>query len=283
MSLPTPARLIADAVARLAAFPNPQLDAETLFRGVSGFDRASLLARLDEPVEPGVAARFAAAVARRANHEPIQYILGIAAFWRDEFIVTPAVLIPRPDTEILIEAVAARLRPLAAPRLLDVGTGSGCIALSLLRELPGARAVAVDLSGGALEIAGRNAAQLGLRSRIDLRISRWFEALDATEVFDAVVSNPPYVARGDEPSLPIEVREHEPALALFAEPGDDLSSYREILGGLGNHLGADGLLALEVGAGQADRVAELLSDAGLRSIEILNDLARIPRVAIARR
>ena len=283
MSLPTPARLISDAIARLAAFPNPQLDAETLFRGVSGLDRAAFLTRLDEPVEPGVAARFDAAVSRRAGHEPIQYILGIAAFWRDDFIVSPAVLIPRPDTETLIEAVAARLRPLLAPRLLDIGTGSGCIALSLLRELPGSSAVAVDLSDEALEIARRNADRLGLRSRIALRRSRWLQELDPTEAFDAIVSNPPYVARAEEPSLPEEVRGHEPSLALFADESDDLSSYRAIIGGLGDHLDPSGLLAFEVGAGQSDRVAPLLAEAGFRSVEVLNDLAQIPRVVIGRR
>ena len=283
MSLPTPARLIAGAAARLAAFPNPRLDAETLFRGVSGLDRAAFLSRLDEPVEPGVAARFDAAVARREHHEPIQYILGVAAFWRDDFIVSPAVLIPRPDTEILIEAVAARLRPLFAPRLLDIGTGSGCIALSLLRELPGARAVAVDLSGEALDVARRNADRLGLGARIALRRSRWLQALDPAETFDAIVSNPPYVARADEPSLPEEVRGHEPALALFADASDDLSSYRAIIGELGDHLDPSGLLAFEVGAGQSDRVARLLTEAGFGAVEAHNDLARMPRVVIGRR
>ncbi len=283
MSLPTPERLISDATARLAAFPNPQLDAEMLFRGVSGQDRATLLARAGEPIEPAVAAKFEAAVARRERHEPIQYILGTAAFWRDDFIVSPAVLIPRPDTEVLIEAVAARLRSLSAPRLLDIGTGSGCIALSLLRELPNARAVAVDLSDEALDIAGRNADRLGLRSRITLRRSRWLQALDPTETFDAVVSNPPYVARADEPSLPEEVRGHEPALALFAEASDDLSSYRAIIGELGDHLDPSGLLAFEVGAGQSGRVAQLLAEAGFDTVEVLNDLAPIPRVVIGRR
>ena len=283
MSLPTPARLISSAVTRLAAFSNPRLDAEMLFRGVSGFDRATLLSRADEPVEPAVAGRFETALARRERHEPIQYILGTAAFWRDEFIVTPAVLIPRPDTETLIEAVAARLRPLPAPRLLDIGTGSGCIALSLLRELPAARAVAVDVSEDALDVARRNAERLGLASRIELRRSRWLDAIAPGEGFDAIVSNPPYVARSDESSLPEEVRAHEPALALFADASDDLSSYRAIIGELDDHLDPSGLLAFEVGAGQADRVARLLAESGLNSVDILDDLAPIPRVVIGRR
>ncbi|MBX7184687.1 MAG: peptide chain release factor N(5)-glutamine methyltransferase, partial [Vicinamibacteria bacterium] len=167
MPLRTQAGLIAAAAQRLAALPNPQLDAEMLFRGLSGLDRASLLARGDDPVEPALESRFETAVARRERHEPIQYILGKAAFWRDEFLVTPAVLIPRPDTETLVEAVFTRLARVAAPTLLDLGTGSGCIALSLLRELPEARAVAVDLSEEALAVARRNAETLGLHSRID--------------------------------------------------------------------------------------------------------------------
>ncbi len=279
----TPAGLITGAAARLAAFPNAQLDAEMLFRGVSGFDRTTLLTRADEPVEPAVAEKYQAALARRERHEPIQYILGVAAFWRDEFIVTPAVLIPRPDTETLVEAVALRLRPLQAPRLLDIGTGSGCIALSLLRELKDARAVAVDVSDHALDVARRNAARLGLDARIDLRRSRWLDAIARGDAFDAIVSNPPYVARSDEPSLPEEVRAHEPALALFADAADDLSSYRAIIGELDDHLEASGLLAFEVGAGQAERVASLLTEAGFHSVEVLDDLAHMPRVVLGRR
>jgi release factor glutamine methyltransferase len=283
MSLPTAARLISDAANRLASLPHPQLDAEMLFRGLSGLDRAALLAGGDQAVEPGMVDRFEAAVARRERHEPLQYILGSAPFWRDDFIVTPAVLIPRPDTEILVEAVAGRLRPVPAPALLDLGTGSGCIALSLLRELKEAHAVAVDVSEEALDVARRNAERLGLRSRIELRRSRWFDAVGAAEAFDAIVSNPPYVARADERELAREVRDHEPALALFADPSDALSSYRAILGGLDRHLGPSGLLAFEVGAGQSDRVARLLAEAGFTSVEILNDLARIPRVVLGRR
>ena len=231
---------------------------------------------------PDVLAAFDEAVARREAHEPVQYILGTASFWRDEFVVNRAVLIPRPDTELLVEAVAARLRPEASPVILDIGTGSGCIALSLLRELAGARAVAVDLSEAALVVAGHNAWRLGLGPRIDLRWSRWFDAIKPVEVFDAIVSNPPYVARADIPSLPREVSEHEPSLALFADDADDLSSYRAILPGIAARLKPGGLLALEVGAGQAERVASLAAASGLGSIETLRDLAGIPRVVLAR-
>jgi release factor glutamine methyltransferase len=179
--------------------------------------------------------------------------------------------------------VAARLRPVAGPELLDIGAGSGCIALSLLRELKDARAVALDISADALDVARENARLLGLDSRIDLRTSRWLSALAPEETFDAVVSNPPYVARADALGLAREVREHEPALALFADASDVLSSYRAILGEVNRHLEPGGLLALEVGAGQAERVAGLVADAGFRSLEILGDLAGIPRVVLGRR
>ena len=277
------AELIEAAAKRLSPSPSRALDAEALFRGASGMSRAALLSQGDEPVYPDVLARFEAAIARRERHEPIQYILGRTAFWRDEFIVSEAVLIPRADTEVLVEAVAIRLRDLQAPLVLDLGTGSGCIALSLLRELRTARALAVDLSEGALGVAALNAERLGLDARLDLRLSRWFDAVRSTETFDAIVSNPPYVARADEAGLPREVREFEPALALFAEPSDDLSSYRAILAGLDPHLKRSGLLAVEVGVGQSDRVADLVKTGGLQSIEILNDLAGIPRVVLGRR
>jgi release factor glutamine methyltransferase len=279
----TASRLIENAAAQLAHLSNPRLDAEMLFRGLSGLDRAALLARGEEPVEPALAAKYEAAVDRRSRHEPVQYILGTAAFWRDEFLVTPAVLIPRPDTETLVEAVAARLGAVPAPTLLDIGTGSGCIALSLLRELKDARAVALDVSEAALDVARENARRLGHEPRIDLRHSHWLSALAPDETFHAVVSNPPYVARADAPGLAEEVREHEPAMALFADASDDLSSYRSILGELEGHFAAPGLLAFEVGAGQAERVAPLLEAAGFRSIEILNDLAGIARVVLGRR
>lgn len=283
MAPQTAARLIAEAAVRLGHLPNPSLDAELLLRGLSGLSRADLLARGNEPVDGGVVAAFEAAVARREHHEPVQYILGKAAFWRDEFVVNPAVLIPRPDTEILVETVATRLRGVEAPRLLDIGTGSGCIALSLLRELPRARALAVDFSEAALEVARMNAATLGLESRIDFLLSRWLDAVPEDASFDAIVSNPPYVAPSERSSLSPEVREFEPGLALFAEGADDLSSYRAIVGQVGNRLKPSGLLAFEVGLGQATRVADLLRDTEFASVETVDDLAGIARVVLARR
>ncbi len=300
MAPQTAARLIVEAAARLGLvgqpgregtqqraptgpLPNPRLDAELLFRGVTGWSRADLLARGDAPVADVTVAAFAAAVARRERHEPVQYILGKAAFWRDEFVVNPAVLIPRPDTEILVEAVASRLRDVEAPWLLDIGTGSGCIALSLLRELPRVRALAVDVSEAALEVARANAIALGLESRINFLLSRWLDAVPDDAVFDAIVSNPPYVAPAERSRLAPEVREFEPGLALFAEDADDLSSYRGIVAQIGGRLSSSGLLAFEVGLSQDGRVADLLRDTGFATVETVNDLAGISRVVLARR
>jgi release factor glutamine methyltransferase len=278
----TAAGMIASAAERLSGLPNPELDAEMLFLGVSGLNRAALLSGRPDRVATSVASAFEVAVARRERHEPIQYILGTAAFWRDDFLVNEAVLIPRTDTEILVEAIADRLRTEAEPRILDLGTGSGCIALSLLRELPRARALAVDLSEAALRLAVQNSKHLTLDARIEFRVSTWFSAIQSTERFAAVVSNPPYVARIDEPSLPKEVRDFEPGLALFADQGDDISSYRAILRGIGTRLDPGGLLGFEVGIGQADRVASLLAEGGFASIEVLPDLSGIPRVILGR-
>ncbi len=279
------AQVIAAATSRLVAagLPDPEIDAEFLFRGLSGLNRAEVLARGRDALDPRTAERYEVALRRRETHEPLQYILGIAAFWRDEFAVTPAVLIPRPETEVLVEAAASRLRGVAAPRLLDIGAGSGCLGLSLLRELPDARLVALDLSPAALDVARRNAERLGLAPRAEFRHSNWFSALAAGETFDAVVSNPPYVARADEASLPRDVREFEPALALFADADDDISSYRRIVAGLRPHLVPGGLLGFEVGMGQADRVRAVMSDGGLAALEVLDDLAGIPRVLLGRR
>lgn len=279
----TAAQLIEAAALRLSGLPDPGLDAELLFRGVSGLSRAGLLARSREPVEGGWESAFEAAVARRLRHEPVQYILGTAGFWRDEFVVNEAVLIPRPETEILVEAVATRLRASEQARLLDVGTGTGCVALSLLRELPHGRALCVDLSPAALAIAALNSKRLGFEQRAEFRASRWFATIDRDEVFDAIVSNPPYVARTDEPSLPRSVREFEPRMALFADEYDDLSSYRAIAAGFRPHLVQGGLLALEVGMGQAGQVAALLSASDLAHVEVIPDLAGIPRVVLGRK
>lgn len=279
------AQVIEAATARLTAagLPDPEIDSEFLFRGISGLSRAEVFARGREMADADLAPRFEMALRRREAHEPLQYILGVAAFWRDEFVVTPAVLIPRPETELLVEAAVVRLRDLPTARILDIGAGSGCLGLSILREMEAARLVAVDLSTDALDVARTNAERLGLEGRAEFRQSDWLSGLRAGEMFDAIVSNPPYVARADEASLPRDVREFEPALALFAEADDDISSYRRIIEALGEHLLPGGLVGFEVGMGQAERVRAFMAGAGLSALEVLDDLAGIARVVLGRK
>ena len=268
---------------RLGHLPNPRLDAEFLFLGLSGWTRARLLAEPSTEVPASIAGPFHDAIERRALQEPVQYILGRTHFWRDEFKVTPSVLIPRPDTEVLVELVTARLRHVNDPLILDLGTGSGCIALSLLRDLQQARVVAVDVSAAALDVARENAASLGLENRAAFTVGTWYAGLDPETRFDAIVSNPPYVAQEDALTLAAEVREFEPHLALFADPCDDLSSYRAILSGATDRLKPRGLVAVEVGAGQAARVADLARSLGFEALEIRKDLAGIDRVVAGTR
>ena len=276
------ASLTDEGAERLRALPNGRLDAELLFRSASGLTRAQILAHPQDVVTEDVAKAFRTSLERREKHEPVQYITGRAAFWRDEFKVTPAVLIPRPETEMLVELLSNGLRAVESPLVLDIGTGSGCIALSILRELPAARAVGIDISDAALAIAQENAGALGLNEPIAFVRSHWLDAL-GSQAFDAIVSNPPYVAKTDEASLPRDVREFEPHLALFADEDDDLSSYRAIVESIGERLKTGGLLAFEVGVGQAERVADLLTEGGYGSVAIRVDLQGIPRVVLGRR
>lgn len=287
--------LLADAVARLracAAPPrDPEADASFLLRESWGLSRAALLARRDETVPSDVVPLFESRIERRLTGEPVQYIVGHAQFYRDTFLVTPAVLIPRPETEVLVEAAIERLRPLNEPRVLDIGTGSGCIALSVLRDLPTATAVAVDASEDALGVARENATRLGLAARCTFVQSDWNDVrIDSVHgPFDAILSNPPYVP-ADEP-LPVEIARFEPALALSPRGDDPLRSYREILRVAPGMFAASPpdvappttpFLAFEVGRGQAQAVAEISKEAGLVHEITLPDLAAIPRVVIAR-
>lgn len=274
--------LLARGTERLAHLDSGALDAEYLLRALSGLSRGRLLAEPDALVAPSAAHAYGAALARRAEHEPLQYILGKAAFWRDEFIVTPSVLIPRPETEILVELTATRVRDVSAARVLDVGTGSGCLGLSILRELPSASLVALDLSREALLVAEENARALGLSDRTRFALSCWYDALAEGDTFDAIVSNPPYVALSDRAILAPQVRDFEPALALFADERDDLSSYRALVDGVRDHLRPGGFVGFEVGIGQADRVARLFEASGFAELDVVSDLAGIPRVVAGR-
>ena len=281
----TVAALLFDAAATLAAagVEAPDRDAERLLRHVLGWDRARLIAHPEHDVPAELAASFGALLARRASREPLQYILGTQAFWKHEFLVTPAVLIPRPETEILVETSLELLRGIERPRVVDVGTGSGCVALSLAAERPDAELHATDTSAPALGVAIENARRLGLEGRVAFHhgdllapVARFAGRIDL------VVSNPPYVDPAERKALAPEVRDHEPALALFP-PGDPLSVYRRLARASASSLRPGGWLVVELGQGQASSVQAACRDEGLGPTRLDRDLAGIPRSLAARR
>jgi len=264
-------------------------DAATLLRHTLGISQAAMLADPARTLTQEEATAYEAMILRRAANEPIQYITGEQEFYGLALRVTRAVLIPRPETELLVEAVLeegkdARLH--SAHRILDVGTGSGAIAIVLAHNLPGALITAVDLSGAALEVARGNAARHGLAERIQFLESDLLEGLADTEGrwdasgWDVIVSNPPYVPDTDGSCLHPQVREYEPSVALFAGT-DGMEVYRRLIPQARAALRPNGLLALEIGYGQKEAVAELLH--GWKEVRFLDDLQQIPRIALARR
>ena len=256
-----------------AGVDNGRLDGELLLAATLGLDRVGLYLNYDRPMEPAELEGFREFVKRRARREPLQYILGTTEFWSLPFKVTPAVLIPRPDTEILVEEALKRADD--ALSILDVGTGSGAIAVALAHELPAAQVVAVDCSPEALAVARDNAALNGVDGRIAFQEGDLF-ALESAE-YDLVLSNPPYIPVADIPTLMPEVRDHEPRGALVGGE-DGLEAYRALARQAPTLLRAQGWLLVEVGIGQAEAVAELLETAGLGHITVRADYAGIPRV-----
>jgi release factor glutamine methyltransferase len=278
----TAAALLADAAATLAAagVDSPGSDAERLLRHVLGWDRATLLASPDRAVPEAEAERFRALVQRRAAREPLQYIVGTQAFWKHEFVVTPDVLIPRAETELLVEVALEQVRGVERPVIVDVGTGSGCVALSIAAERPDAEVQATDVSGPALEVARENARRLGLEGRVAFHQGHLLEPLSGLEVH-LIVSNPPYVDPSEHEALAPEVRDHEPRRALFP-PGDALSVYRRLVPGSARLLRAGGALAVEIAPSIRGDVVRLFTEAGFADATARADLAGRPRVVCAR-
>lgn len=255
-------------------------DASLLVAAALGLDRAGLIARPDRLLTSSEIATIDALIARRAAGEPVARILGRREFWSLELAISPAVLDPRPDTEILVETALRALPDRAAPwRIADLGTGSGAILLALLSELPQAQGVGIDRSTAALAIARANAGRLGYGARTRFVEGNWLAGL--TEVFDIVVSNPPYIATGEIAALAVEVRDHDPHLALDGGV-DGLNAYRAILATLPGRLAPGGILAMEIGATQAQAVDRLCRDAGLKPENPVKDLAGHERVILAR-
>ena len=258
-----------------AGVAGAERDALRLLAHAAGWDVGRLSIELGQPIASDIAVRFDHAIAQRAAGRPVAKITGWRDFWAGRFRVTDDVLDPRPDTETLIEA--ALQHPFQ--RVLDLGTGSGCIVLSLLAERPAATGVGCDISPAALDVARANAADHGLGPRVSFVQSDWFSAIEGR--FDLVVSNPPYIALDEMADLAIEVRAHDPFCAL-SDGGDGLGAYRSIAAGIGRVLRPHGMVLVEIGPSQGAAVAQLFQNAGLTEIAVLPDLDGRDRVVCAK-
>jgi release factor glutamine methyltransferase len=283
------------ATLRAAEVPSHTLAAELLLMHVLGRDRAWIYTHPEDPLEPAAADRYFALVARRAAGEPTQYLTGKQEFWGLELEVTQAVLIPRPETEHVVEVALERLGsrgikinmktglPTPPLRIADVGTGSGCLAVALAHELPHAEVLATDISAPTLEVARRNSARHRVAERIHLLQTDLLASVNEANPFDLVVSNPPYVARNESHHLSREVREHEPASALFGgATGTEI--YPRLVEQAASLLRRKGVLVLELGYNSPDHVRPLLyGQPAWVNVSVTNDLAGIPRVIAAER
>jgi release factor glutamine methyltransferase len=298
---------------RAAQVPSHTLAAELLLMHTLGRDRAWVHSHPEDALDPATAQKFLALIARRAAGEPVQYLTGKQEFWGLEFEVTPAVLIPRPETEHVMEVALARLgergikihmdtgAPRETLRVADVGTGSGCLAIALAWELPHAQVFATDISPPALEVARRNATRHGVSDRIHFSQADLLGGLEKTDPssvgarhavpastqngseFDLIVSNPPYIARSEADQLQREVLDHEPHAALFGGP-TGIEMYQRIVDQARDLLRDRGILVLELGHDSADHVREIFeAQPAWTKVVITMDLAGIPRVLAAER
>ncbi|MEZ4298123.1 MAG: peptide chain release factor N(5)-glutamine methyltransferase [Polyangiaceae bacterium] len=259
--------------------PSPRLDAELLLGKVLDLPRVKLVIDADRPLSKDELATYRGFHQRRRTGEPVAYLLGVREFYGRTFRVDPRVLIPRPDTEILVEVALARTaaRSLSL-RALDLCTGSGCVAITIARERPTARVLACDISPAALDVARDNAVRLGAFNLAFFQADLFALPPGAGRpVFDLITANPPYIPRGEERELPVDVRKFEPHTALFAGE-DGLDVVRRILERAPHHLDPGGVLALEVGAGQAPQVADLFRDRGFTAVESRRDYGGHERV-----
>jgi len=286
------ANLSVDAARRLLArefkaaeFDSPELDARLLVGAATRLDLTGMTLAGQRLLQTSEAERLAAAVERRLNHEPVARILGEKEFWGLKLALSADTLVPRPDTETVVQAALELVRASGdvpeAIHIADIGTGSGAILLALLYELPSATGIGTDISAGALRMATANAAQLGLAGRASFVECDYCEKLEGP--FDLIVSNPPYIVRSEIGALAREVRDYDPRRALDGG-SDGLVAYRAMARDIATLLNQGGAFALEVGRGQADDVAELMQVSGLQAIRPhQHDLAGIPRVVWGRK
>ncbi len=285
---PTIARTLTAAGARLeeAGVEDPRRDARLLIAAALEVGPEHLIAEPERVLDDAEAARIEASIARRAAREPVSRILGRRGFWNLELEITPDTLDPRPDSETLVAAVLDRIGAqglMGAPlSVLDLGTGSGCLLLALLSELPAASGLGLDISAAALEVARRNARKLGLSHRARFAVGDWAGdcAVGLDGSWQLIVSNPPYIREGEIGDLAPEVARYDPILALTAG-SDGLDAYRKLLPRAAGLLGRGGMLALEVGRGQQDAVTDLLAASGLTPLGRYRDLGGIERCLLA--
>lgn len=269
-----------EAVKQLQAarIETASLDARVLLEHVLGISREQLLLAFDDVMTPKEEQAYQAIIAERAKRRPVAQLIGKREFWGMDFIVTEDTLTPRPDSETLVEAVLANVKDKAAPlKILDLGTGTGCLLLSLLKELPNASGMGVDASPKALSVARENAKNLEFSLRARFRINDWCQGLG--ETFDIVVANPPYIATTDILGLEPEVAQFEPKLALDGG-ADGLKAYRDVVAALPPVLAAEAIVGFEVGAGQHAALAEIAAGQGFAVKEMRQDLQGVMRAVL---
>jgi len=265
-----------------AGITEARFQSSSLVAHVLGRDRGFVITHADEHLEVAILKTFRELIERRAKHEPLQYLTGHQEFFKLDFEVTPDVLIPRPETELLVEASLELLKDSPAPVVADIGTGTGCIAVSLLHELPNAHAIATDASPGALGVARRNAERHGVADRLTLIESDCFSAAPRDRKFSLIVSNPPYVSEHEFETLQPEVRDYEPWAALVSGP-DGLSTIRRLLSEAHEFLRSDGYFVFEIGFGQSAAVTRLIDFEAWNCLAIRADLQGIPRAVLLKK
>ena len=266
---------------RRAGIETAELDARLLAEAAFAMDRLELVNRERDEPTPEQVKSFEAYARRRLEGEPVFRILGEKEFWGLSFKLNAATLVPRPETELLVEKALEIVGRLDQARILDLGTGTGCIPISILTEYSDITAVAVDLAPEALEMARFNANRHGVGTRFTTLQGSWFDPLEPGERFDLITSNPPYIESAEIETLMVEVREHDPRLALDGG-ADGLAAYRAIASEASLFLKPDGVLLLEIGSGQGQSVSDILVGAGFQQVEISQDLGGHDRVILAR-